>query len=135
VGKEAKSNSDLVRSTYEGSPNEKARNLLALLARDVDWTEAAGFPYAGTYTSAEAISANVFDRIAADWIDYRSDIEQIVAEGETVVVFGWYSGTYRATSRPMRAAFAHRWLLREGRIIRFFQYVDSHMVRQAMTAK
>jgi ketosteroid isomerase-like protein len=127
-----KSNLDLVRSTYEGSAEEKGRNLLALLAKDVVWTEAEGFPYGGTYRSAEAITANVFERLGADWIDYRAEIEQFVADGETVVVFGWYSGTYRATKRSMRAAFAHRWTVHDGKIVRFFQYVDSAMVRAAM---
>jgi ketosteroid isomerase-like protein len=127
-----KSNTDLIRSTYEGAPEEKRRNLLALLADDIVWTEAQGFPYGGTYGSAETIVANVFDRLADEWIDYRSDIERYVADGETVVVFGWYSGTYRATNRSMHAAFAHRWTLHDGKIVRFFQYVDSATVRGAM---
>src|ERR1700761_1713370 len=115
-----KTNTDLVRSTYEGSSEDKTRNLLALLDQDIDWTEAEGFPYGGNYTSAGSILTQVFERIAADWVGYRSDVEQYVAENDTVVVFGWYSGTYRATGRAMRAAFAHRWVLREGKITRFF---------------
>ena len=132
VEQEIKSNTDLVRSTYEGSSAEKTRNLLALLAPQIDWTEAEGFPYGGTYTSAESIMENVFKRISAEWIDYRSEIEQFVAEKDTVVVFGWYIGTYRATNRAMRASFAHRWVLRDGKVVRFFQYVDSHAMRRAM---
>jgi ketosteroid isomerase-like protein len=127
-----KSNLDLVRSTYEGSPDEKRQNLLSLLSSEIVWTEAEGFPYGGTYSSAEAIVKQVFQRLAGEWLDYRSDIEQYVAEEGTVVVFGWYTGTFKATGRSMRAAFAHRWTLREGKIVRFFQYVDSAMVRQAM---
>ena len=132
MGQELRSNTDLVRSTYEGSPAEKTRKLLALLARHIHWTEAEGFPYAGTYTSAESIMENVFARISVDWADYRSETEQFVAEQDTVVVFGWYTGTYRATNRAMRAAFAHRWVLRDGKVVRFVQYVDSHVVRSAM---
>jgi ketosteroid isomerase-like protein len=42
------------------------------------------------------------------------------------------SGTCRATNRSMHAAFAHGWTLHDGKIVRFFQYVDSATVRRAM---
>ena len=41
-------NVDIIRATYEGSSEENGRNLLAVLSPDAIWTEAAGFPYAGT---------------------------------------------------------------------------------------
>ncbi len=128
------SNLDLIRSTYEGSAEERGRNLFALLAEEFVWTEAEGFPYGGTYTSPQAVIANVFERLNTEWIDFRAEIERFVADGDTVVVFGWYTGTYRTTGRAMRAAVAHRWTLRDGRIVGFFQYVDSAMVRRAMIA-
>ena len=43
------SNLDIIRATYEGPSEENGRNLLAVLAPDARWTEAAGFPYAGAY--------------------------------------------------------------------------------------
>jgi ketosteroid isomerase-like protein len=127
-----KSNLDLIRSTYEGTADQKIHNLLALLSSEIEWTEAEGFPYGGTYRSADAILTQVFGRLSSEWIDYRSDIERYVADESTVVVFGWYVGTFKATQRSMRAAFAHRWTLHEGKVVRFFQYVDSTMVRSAM---
>lgn len=47
------SNLDIIRSTYEGESAVNAKNLLDSLAPDVKWTEAAGFPYAGTYKGAD----------------------------------------------------------------------------------
>ena len=41
-------NLELIRGTYEGSFEDNGRNLLAVLSPDVEWTEAEGFPYAGT---------------------------------------------------------------------------------------
>src|ERR1700755_810696 len=99
-----KSNIDLVRGTYEGSPEMKSQNLRALIATQVEWTEAEGFPYGGTYRTADAIFAHVFARISAEWSDYQSEIEEYVADGHTVVVFGWYRGTFKATQKSMRAA-------------------------------
>ena len=128
------SNRDVIRATYEGPSAENGKHLRAALAPDATWVEAAGFPYAGSYVGPEAIVRNVFQRLETEWIDYRAQVSNYVAEGDQVVAFGEYSGTYRATGRSMRAAFAHHYTLRDGKIVRMVQYVDSYLVRQAMIA-
>jgi ketosteroid isomerase-like protein len=127
-------NLDLVRATYEGSSEENGRNLLAALAPDAEWTEAEGFPYAGTYIGPDAIVDGVFRRLATEWTDYRADVHTFMEDGDRVAAFGIYSGTYKATGNSMRAAFAHLYEVRNGKIVRMMQYVDSHMVRKALDA-
>ena len=125
---------EIIRATYEGASEENGRNLLAALAPDATWTEAAGFPYAGTYTGPQAIIANVFHRLANEWIDYRAQVHSYLADGDRVAAFGVYSGTYRETGRAMSATFAHLYRLNDGKIVSMEQYVDSAMVCQALTA-
>ncbi len=125
-------NLDLVRATYEGSSEENGLNLIAALAPDAEWTEADGFPYAGTYIGIEAIINGVFRRLATEWIGYRADVHTFLEDGDHVAAFGVYSGTFRATGRSMRAAFAHFYEVRNGKIARMVQYVDTYMVRQAL---
>ena len=125
------SNLEIIQATYEGSSEENGRHLLAALAPNATWIEAAGFPYAGTYVGPEAIVRNVFSRLAGEWLGYRADVASYVVDGEQVVAFGEYSGTYKATGRAMRAAFAHHYTLCDGKIVRMVQYVDSYLVRQA----
>lgn len=127
-------NLDIIRASYEGPSEENGRNLLAALAPNVRWTEAAGFPYAGTYTGPEEIMANVFQRLASEWIDYRAQVHTYLADGDRVAAFGVYSGTYQKTGKSMTATFAHLYRLKEGKIVSMEQYVDSAMVRQAMAA-
>ena len=125
-------NLDLIRGTYEGSSEDNGRNLLAALAPDVEWTEAEGFPYAGTYVGPDAIIAGVFQRLGAEWVGYRADVHSFLEDGDHVAAFGVYSGTYKATGKSMRATFAHLYALRDGKILRMTQYVDTVMVRQAL---
>ncbi len=122
----------IIRATYEGPSEQNGKNLLAALAPDAVWVEAAGFPYAGTYTGPESIVANVFQRLATEWSDYRAVVESYVVDGDQVVAFGVYSGVYNETGKSMRAAFAHHYRLRDGKIVRMVQYVDSHLVQQAL---
>jgi uncharacterized protein len=125
---------DLIRATYEGSSEENGRNLLAALAPDAEWTEAEGFPYAGTYVGPAAIIAGVFQRLGTEWVDYRATVHSFMEDGDRVAAFGVYSGTYKATGKAMRAEFVHLYEVRDGKIARMRQYVDTAMVRQAMTA-
>jgi ketosteroid isomerase-like protein len=67
-----KTNLEIIRATYEGPSDENGKHLLAALAPDAAWTEAEGFPYAGTYVGPAAIFANVFQRLASEWLDYRA---------------------------------------------------------------
>lgn len=125
-------NLDTLRSTYEGASSENVTRLLAVLAPDARWTEAQGFPYAGTYVGAEAIIAHVFQRLATEWTDYRAQAHHYLEQGEQIAVFGVYSGVYKATGRAMTASFAHLYTFRNGKIVTMTQYVDSHVVQQAM---
>ena len=126
-------NLELIRATYEGKSEDNGRNLLAALAPDASWTEAEGFPYAGTYVGADAIIAGVFHRLGTEWTGYRAEVHTFLEDGDRVAAFGVYSGTYKATGKSMRAAFAHLYQVRDGKIINMRQYVDTHMVQQALS--
>jgi ketosteroid isomerase-like protein len=128
------SNKAIIRATYEASPEQKGERLRAALAPDASWTEAAGFPYAGTYVGFEAIAAGVFQRLATEWIDYRAQAHTYLEDGDQVAAFGVYSGTYRATGKAMTATFAHLYRLEDGKIVGMEQVVDSAMVTQALDA-
>lgn len=125
---------EIIRNTYENAPAENARHLRAALAADAHWTEAAGFPYAGTYVGADAIFANVFARLATEWEGYQAKVHTYLADGEWVAVFGVYSGRYRKTGNTMQAAFAHLYRFQDSKIVRMEQVVDSAMVVRALQA-
>ncbi len=125
-------NLDLIRATYEGSSEENGRHLLAVLAPEAEWTEAEGFPYAGTYVGPEAIFAGVFLRLATEWNDYRAEVHTYLEYDDHVAAFGVYSGTYKRTGMSMRADFAHLYEMRDGKIVRMKQCVDTLMVQRAL---
>ncbi|AHD08833.1 Ketosteroid isomerase-related protein [Phaeobacter gallaeciensis] len=124
---------EIVKSTYEGETSEEnGRNLQAHLAPDAKWTEAAGFPYSGTYTGFDEIAKNVFARLASEWTDYRFVPENYVADDHRVVAYGTYYGTYNATGKAFSARVAHVWKVEDGKIVKFEQFVDSAPVKEAM---
>ena len=133
TARQTDANLALVKSTYEGSSSaENAKNLQHALASDARWTEAAGFPYAGTYVSFSAIATKVFARLETEWDNYRVDIEDYVAQGDKVFAFGTYSGTYVKTGKYFSARVAHLWKIHSGKIVSFEQFIDSYTVVNAM---
>ena len=126
-------NLEIIKSTYEGKTSEEnGTNLAKYVAENISWTEAKGFPYAGTYIGLENISKNVFSRLGSEWIDYKFTPGDYVASDDKVVAFGTYTGTYKITNKAFSARVAHIWKLKDGKIINFEQFVDSQTVNNAM---
>ncbi|WP_432453960.1 MULTISPECIES: nuclear transport factor 2 family protein [unclassified Agarivorans] len=126
-------NLDIVKSTYEGKTSEEnGKNLKRYLSADTQWTEAAGFPYAGTYQGFDEIEKNVFARLASEWDGYNFAVEDYVASGDKVFAYGTYSGTYKTTGKHFKARVAHLWTLKDSKIVSFEQFVDSKTVCDVM---
>ena len=126
------SNADIIAEHYAASDRGDLDGMLAPLAADVSWTEAAGFPYAGTYLGPEAVAAGVFQRIQDEWDDYTVAIDEVIDGGDVVVGIGTYSGTYRATGRFFAARVAHVWRLNDRRVVAFEQFTDTELVNRAL---
>lgn len=129
-----KSNLEMIQSTYEGSASSNAKHLVEALSEKAEWTEAEGFPYGGTYIGVEAIMENVFSRLGSEWDDYKASVNTYheVSGKDVIIAEGMYSGVYKETGKSFEAEFVHVWQLENGKIVKFKQYVDSHLVREAM---
>ena len=127
------SHTDVIRSFYDRLGLGDVPGLLALLAPEIEWTEAERFPYyGGTWRTPGAVVTGLFAPLERDWSAFTAKAIDYVAEGSHVVAFGSYAGTYRKTGRSFTAAFAHRWTLRGGRITGFVQHTDTAKVLEAL---
>jgi ketosteroid isomerase-like protein len=123
---------DIITSLYDALSRGDATSVLPLLDPDIEWTEAEGFPLAGTFHGPQEVIARVLMRLAEDWQDFQTAPDEYVDGGADVVALGHYSGTNKATGRSFRAPFAHHWRVRDGRAVRYVQYTDTWLVRQAL---
>jgi uncharacterized protein len=124
---------DVVRRQYLASAAGDLEALRATLAPDVEWTEMAGFPLAGTYRTPEGVTANVMEKLGQDWDAWTAHDDTYVVDGENVVVLARYTATNKATGKDIAVRVAHHFVVRGGRIVRFEQFVDTALVRDAMT--
>jgi hypothetical protein len=120
------------RAVYAAFAEGDIPAVLAALSTDVEWTEALGGPYGGVYVGPQAVLEGVFMNIGAEWERFTAEPQQYVCDGETVVVLGQYSATFRATGKAFTAPFAHVWTFAGDKACRFQQYTDTHLHRQPM---
>ena len=123
---------DVVRRQYLASAAGDLEALRATLAPDVEWTEMAGFPLAGTYRTPEGVTSNVMEKLAQDWDEWTAHDDTYVVDGENVVVLARYTAANKTTGRQLAVRVAHHFAVRGGRIVRFEQFVDTALVREAM---
>lgn len=121
-----------VRGVYEAFAKGDIPTVLGFLSSDIVWVEAEGFPYGGTYHGPDAVLDGVFMRLGTEWEGYAAVPHEFIDGGDTVVVLGKYSGTYKATGKSFQADFAHVWKIRDGKTFGFIQYVDTLMVQKAL---
>jgi ketosteroid isomerase-like protein len=126
------SNLNSVQGVYDAFAKGDIPAVLGFLSSDVAWTEAEGFPYGGTYTGPEAVLEGVFVRLGTEWESFAAGPDEFIDGGDTVVVLGKYRGTYKATGKSFQANFAHVWKVREGKAVKFVQYVDTLLVDRAL---
>ena len=127
-------NLDKIKAVYAAFAKGDIPSVLAVLSPDIEWTEAEGFPYGGTYVGPKAVLEGVFMRLGSEWNGFAAVPDEFVDGGDTIVALGKYSGTYKATNKSLHADFAHVWKLREGKAVRFIQYVDTLLAQRAVTA-
>ncbi len=94
---------DTIQRLYAGFASADLPAVLAGMAPDIEWTEAEGYPYAGTFHGPQAIVDGVFIRLATEWEGYQAVPDRYVSEGDEVIALGHYSGTYKATGKSFRA--------------------------------
>ena len=123
----SQANIDSIRALYSSFAAGDVPGVLARMSPDIVWNEAENFPYAdrSPYRGPDAIVSGVFARIAADWDGFQAVPEELLECGDTVIAFGRYRGTHKATGRAVDAQMVHVWRLDHGKVTAFQQYADT----------
>ena len=110
---------------------------VALMAPDIVWNEAEGNPYAdlNPYIGPDAVLTGLFARLLSDWDNFTATPNELVVDGNRVVVFGRYGQTWKPTSQVLDIPFVHSWTVEDGQLVAFQQYTDTHALVAAMASR
>lgn len=117
---------EIARASYEAFARHDMDGVLADLHPSIEWQQAQGLPHGGTYTGIADVRANIFDPLDRDWWDeFTAQPEEFIEGGDEVVVLGRYRGIAKESRRVLDVPFVHVWSIRDGKLIRFRQFLDT----------
>jgi len=122
-------NKEIVQELYRNFAKGDVPAVLASFGDTITWTEADGFPLAGTYVGPQAVLENVFMRLGEFSENWGVVIDRFVADDDTVVADGRYTWNHKVSGEPCEVRMAHVWTLSGGKATAFLQHVDSARVR------
>lgn len=123
---------EIVKAHYAASDRGDLEGMLAPLADDCAWTEAAGFPCAGTYIGPEEVKKNVFFALGDLFDNFTFTLSQLLDAGQHVVGVGLYTATAKSTGKSFEARVTHVWEVDEGKVVKFEQFADTKLVADAL---
>ena len=120
---------EVIRSFYDKLAAGDATSALGLMAPDIEWITMWRYKVNGR--GPERVAEGLFKPLAAEWSSFALNPTEFIAEGDTVVSLGDFTGVHRTTGKKAEARYAHVWTVKDGEITRFRQYIDTLAVAEA----
>lgn len=131
-------NLDIVKGVYASFDGGDIPAVLAALDSQISWREAEGNPYEPTgkaWIGHDEIMQKLFMRIGTEWDYLRAIPHTFHDAGDTVVVEIRYNGKYKSTNKTLDAQACHIFTLRNSKITKFQQYIDTARLQDALGAR
>ena len=131
-------NVSLLKSLYDAFGRGDIPTVLGAMSPDIKWYEAESNPYMPSgkaWIGPDAVLNNLFMKLGEEWDGFTVHPKSFHDAGNSVIVEGRYSGTYKATGTSMDTQVCHVWDVKGGKVTRFQQYVDTAKLQDVMGAK
>jgi ketosteroid isomerase-like protein len=128
----------LLKSLYDAFGHGDIPTVLGAMSPDIRWHSAEGNPYmpsGAAWVGPDAILNNLFMRLGTEWDGFAVHPKSFYGAGDSVIVEARYTGTYKATGKSMDTQVCHIWDVKNGKVTRFQQYVDTAKLQDVMTAR
>jgi len=89
-------------------------------------------PSGEAWVGPDSILGNLFMKLGEDWDGFTIHPERFHDAGNVVAMEGRYSGTHNGTGKALDVQVCHVWTLRDGKITKFQQYVDTAKLQDVM---
>jgi len=104
--------------------------LLALVAEDIEWIiPGKDWPLAGTYRGRAGLARLL--KTASGSMETSTEPREFVAQGDRVLVVGFASGKVKATGKPFEDDWVFAITVRDGKLTRVREYVDTQALARA----
>lgn len=129
------SNVDIISGLYEAFGRGDVPAVLGAMAPDIHWYEAEGNPYMPSgepFVGPDAVLEELFMKLGGDFDGFTVTPHSYHDAGDVVVVEARYTGKSNHTGAPIDIQVCHLWTVRDGKITKFQQYVNTAELQAAM---
>ncbi|MGQ0538489.1 MAG: nuclear transport factor 2 family protein [Gemmatimonadaceae bacterium] len=118
--------SAVAQQAYEAFSRGDIPGALSQLSDDVEWIIPAieGVPFSGTRRGRAQV-AEFFAALAQQQDVIRFEPKEYFASDEKVVALGSYEWKVKSTGRTWGSDFAHIFVVRDGKVVRFQEITDT----------
>ena len=115
-----------------GRGNEEA--LRALCADDIEWIiPGDSWPLAGTHRGHAGV-ARVLHKASKEVETITPEPPEFVAQGDRVIVLGVATGRIKATNKPFKDDWVFAITVRNGKVTKIREYIDTQALARASEA-
>lgn len=100
---------EVVMGIYDAFAAGDVPAFAAALHPDIVWNEAENYALSDNnpYIGPDAVMSGVIGRTIAEWDDFTATPQDMIAEGDRVVVLGRYGGVHKQTGETINAQMVH----------------------------
>lgn len=120
---------ETIPNFYEKLAASDAAGALGLMAPNIEWITMWHYKVDGR--GPERVAGGLFKPPVAEWSSFKLVPTQFITDGDNVVSLGDFEGVHGATGEKAEARYAHVWTVKDGKISRFRQYIDTLAVAEA----
>ncbi|NNL86981.1 MAG: nuclear transport factor 2 family protein [Myxococcales bacterium] len=132
----ASANKQIVQTFFDALAAGDIEKMKSVMARDFTWTFPGSTAISGTFRGHEEIFERFLPKVA-EYVDMSAGlgihIDQVIAEGDTVVVR--YRGEMTGKFGPYNNRYCHVLTVRDGLIRGTEEYADTALVETALFGK
>lgn len=127
-------NVQVVKKFFAAMGSYSADDLLALVTEDIEWiVPGEDWPLAGTHRGHPGL-ATVLRKASEEVEMTYPRPPELVAQGDRVLVIGTATGRIKATNKPFKDDWVFDIVVREGKISRIREYIDTQAMARASEA-
>ena len=128
-------NTALIKELYAAFGRGDIAAILSRLTDDVEWTTEGPpvIPYTGKMVGPAQVQ-KFFSSLASTQENMKLTTDSFIAQGDQVATTGRYSGIVKATGKRFDCAIAHIHTIRDGKVSRFLDFLDTAQMADAYTA-
>ena len=120
-----------IKTLYDNLSARNYEAVMSYLDDDIVWIVADNSPLAdrSPYHGINEVRSGVFERLTSGFDKLIFDVDEIFECGsERVVALGYYYFRFHGQPQERKAQVAHIWTIRDGRAVKFQQYLDTLQV-------